>query len=360
MNLRCAHHAHGRARYLARAAFLVPLLCVRLGSIGPARSEAAGAVSARSEASRPCTEVLKAALDDSSLASRMIILTRPGDTLSLSLAELASSAQCVEGVGGFSTTTGQEIKGTWAGVNLPDLLTRWVALEDDHSVVFEAEDGYRMSFTGREILDGSRGTWILAIVHDGAPIPPSMGLIRAIKVGPSNPMITGHLSVQRLSRINVSGIPVQPYVLAMRGKMEVDVDRQTLQSCASCHASRVRATSPSDSAEYGGVPLFRMLAFSDDSLYAPHRQDGATPSYLRELALRGYRVDVADSRGTTVSLDSRRLDGRESIILAVYRDGEDLTDGSAPTLIAMPTEGSPRDGSPLILPGVRTVRLHLP
>ncbi|MBN1424145.1 hypothetical protein JXA88_06280 [Candidatus Fermentibacteria bacterium] len=307
-----------------------------------------------------CSVILDAALRDSPLSPWVLMLARPGDTLSISLAELAASPFCVEGPGGFTTTTGNAITGTWAGISLPDLLLQWAGLEDDHSLTFAADDGYRMAFSGREILDRSQGTWILAMLRDGTPMPAAMGLVRAIKVGPSTPMVDGHLSVQRLSRISITGVPAQPYAIAMRGRMQIDVDRQTLQSCASCHGARVRVASGTDSSEYWGVPVFRLLAFSDDSLYAPHRQDSAIRSYRQDLAISGYSLEVGDADGRRVRLDSRDLDGEDGVILALYRDGLDLEDDATPALLVVPKEEGAQPDSATILPKVRTMTLDLP
>lgn len=321
--------------------------------------ESPDAACGQSGSIRACADILAAVRDDSSLAAWMVVLARPGDTLSISLAELAASALCLEGPGGFTTTAGKVVSGTWSGISLPDLLVGWAGLDEDHSLTFAAEDGYRMAFSGSEILDRSQGTWILAVLRDGVPLTPAMGLVRAIKVGSSNPMVTAHLSVQRLSRISIAGVPSQPYVLAMRGAMQADVDRQTLQSCVSCHGVQVSTEPDGDSAEYTGVPLYRLLSFSDDSLYAPHRQDSAIRSYQRKLALAGYGVEVSCVEGRTVSFDSRALDGQDRVVLVLYRDGEDLADDVAPALVVATDADATPALSPVFLPRVRTVTLRL-
>jgi len=310
-------------------------------------------------ASSPDLEQLRAVIQDPVLARRALVLERPGDTLSFSMAELAVSPQCLEGRGGFTTSAGTAITGTWAGVSLPDLLSEWGGLRDESSVTFIADDGYRMTFEGKEILDRRQGTWILAIVRDGLPIPAGMGTVRAIKVGPSTPMVTGHVSVQGITRIMLAGVPSQMYSLAMRGRVDLEVDRQTLQSCVSCHGARVSVGSGDATAEYHGVPLFRLLAFSDDSLYAPHRQDSAILSYRRDLARAGYAVQVVDTEGATVSLDSRSLDGEERAMLALYRDGEPVDEGG-PVLVVVADSDSAPSGGLTVVPSVKTVTLRVP
>jgi hypothetical protein len=218
-----------------------------------------------------------------------------------------------------------------------------------------------MAFDGSEILDRRQGTWILAMVRDGVPIPAAMGPVRAIKVGRATPLVTGHLSVQGISTIRVSGVSTPSFSLAMRGSMNVDVDRQTLQSCVSCHSARVSGGPGSGSAEYDGVPLYRLLAFSDDSLYAPHRQDSAVLSYQRQLAVAGYGVEVRSVTGETITLDSRILDRSNHVILALYRAGDDLTDDEAPVLVAGPEESGSEPGAALkVIPRVTSLTLQMP
>jgi DMSO/TMAO reductase YedYZ molybdopterin-dependent catalytic subunit len=307
----------------------------------------------------PCFSLL-GVMNDSMLARRVLVLERPGDTLALSMAALAVTPYCLEGRGGFTTSAGSAITGTWAGVSLPDLLTEWGGIRDESSVTFIADDGYRMSFEGKDILDRRQGTWILAMVRDGEPIPAALGSVRAIRVGPSTPMVTGHTSVQGISRIALAGVPPQTHSLAMKGKMNVEVDWQTLQSCVSCHGVKVLTSSGDTPIEYRGVPLFRLLAYSDDSLYAPHRQDSVFPSYRADLAHSGYVVDIADDEGKTVSLGSRSLAGQDRAILALYRDGENSADDVAPVLVVALDADATQPPEPTILPRVRTVTLRLP
>jgi hypothetical protein len=309
-----------------------------------------------------CSEILGSVISDSLLASRCLVLETPSDSMIFSLAELAAFPFCVEGPGGFTTSAGSSVTGNWAGVSLPDLLTQWAGLEGGHAVTFVADDGYRMTFEGPEILDRTEGTWILALLRDGASISADEGLVRAVKVGPGAPMVTGHVAVQWVSRIKVTGRAPHAASLTIRGRRHVEVDRQTLQSCVSCHG----ATVPVDTGEsvfvYQGVPLYRMLAFSDDSIYAPHQQDSAILAYQAGLAQGGYAVEVADVEGKTLSLDSRNLNQNEAVILAFYRDGQPLTEGQAPLVLVVGAgeKGEESPAYPAVFPRITSVTLHLP
>lgn len=310
----------------------------------------------------PCTKILRSIILDSLLASRGLVLETPGDSLVLSMAELAALPFCLEGPGGFTTSAGSSVAGNWAGVSLPDLLTEKGALQDHHSVTFTADDGYKMTFEGSEILDRDEGTWILATIRDGAPLPTTMGLLRTIKVGPGTPMVTGHVSVAGVCRITITGAAQEASTLSIRGRMDVEVDRQTLQSCVSCHGVTVIVDSVYSPMAYQGVPLYRMLAFSDDSLYAPHHQDSAILSYRSDLARTGYSVEVEDAGGKTLTVDSSTLDQNDDIILALYRDGKPLLEKEAPLVLVdgVSENGEESGPHPAVFPRVTLVTLHLP
>jgi hypothetical protein len=312
--------------------------------------------------SMSCTGILGDAMRDSTLASRRLVLETEKGKLSLTLRDLSRLSICAKGPGGFTTSAGSSVIGIWSGMSLPGLLTDKAGLQKSSSVTFEAEDGYRMTFEGKDVLDQREGTWILALTRDGLPIPAAEGLVRTIKVGPQTPMVTGHVSVAGVRTITINGIAPEAWSLAMRGKMDVDVDRQTLQSCVSCHAARVPVDSNGSILVYEGVPLHRLLAFSDDSLFAPHKQESAILSYQADLALTGYRIAVESTAGETLVLDSRAIHGNDLVILALYRDGEPLPEKEAPFVLVK--RGKQHEEKAIsdtaVFPGTISVTLQLP
>ncbi|RKX44661.1 MAG: hypothetical protein DRP38_09150, partial [Thermotogae bacterium] len=178
------------------------------------------------------------------------------------------------------------------------------------------------TYSGKQILDQKDGYWILAFKKDGEYLPLDPGYIRIMKVGEDNPMIEGHLSVRMVKRVEVVKKKYENITLKIKGYMDFTLDRQTLESGISCHGVEVEY----EGHVYKGIPLWRLLAYSDDPKYAPHKQDPSIKSYNEELALKGYKVRVIAEDGYSITLDSRDLNKEDGVIIAMYRDGELIED----------------------------------
>lgn len=249
--------------------------------------------------------------------------------------ELEASPFYVEGKGSFTTSAGTTYTHTYGGIRFADFLSSFMNLREDNTVTLVAMDGYEMTYSGEQILDTSDGQWILAFKIDGEYMEVDPGYIRTVKIGPSVPNIEGHLSVKMIEKVVASGEPYKDFTLTMKGRMTLDVDRQTIQSGISCHKSTVTYydRKADQDFEYTGIPLHYMLAFSDDPDHAPHRQDSSIISYNAEAAREGYRVKITASDGFSITLDSRELHGNNDVILAMYMEGEPLPDREFPLVI---------------------------
>jgi hypothetical protein len=225
-------------------------------------------------------------------------------------------------------------------------------LNDDSTITAVALDGYEMSYRAADILETSRGTWILAFKRDGEYLPEDPGPVRAVMVGPQTPNIQGHLSARMIQKIVLTGETYQDFSLAVEGLMSVALDRDDIQSCVSCHARSVRYHNAKDGSvtAYRGVPLWRLSAEVDDPRYAPHKQDSSIVSYDGAAAIRGYGVRITASDGFSRTLDSRELHENHDVILATTRAGEPLPEQEAPLILVWDQNAS------VIPEGIKPIR----
>ncbi len=254
---------------------------------------------------------------------------------SFSLKELEESPYYIEEKGSFTTSAGTTSTFLYGGVKFADFLKQFMVLENDDTITMVAMDGYEMTYSGEQILDDSDGVWILAFKSDGEYMPKDPGYIRTVKVGPNVPNIDGHLSVRMLEKIVASGESYEAFTLAVRGMMDRDIDRQTMQSCTSCHTTDITYKDRKSGNEYPytGVPLWMLCAYADDTEYAPHGQDKSIMSYNEKLALEGYQVKVTASDGFSITLDSKEVNKNQDVIIAMYKNGEVLPEDEWPLII---------------------------
>jgi hypothetical protein len=258
-----------------------------------------------------------------------------GTEAAFTIEELEASPFYVEGKGSFTTSAGTTYTHTYGGVRFAGFVNSFMNLREEDTVTLVAMDGYEMTYSGEQILDTSDGEWILAFKIDGEYMEIDPGYIRTVKIGPSVPNIEGHLSVKMIEKIVASGEPYKDFTLTMKGRMNLDVDRQTIQSGISCHRRTVTYydRKAEQDIEYTGIPLHLMLAFSDDPDFAPHKQDSSIISYNADAAREGYKVKITAADGFSITLDSRELHGNNDVILAMYKNGEPLPDREFPLIV---------------------------
>lgn len=251
------------------------------------------------------------------------------------LEELESSPWYVEGTGSFTTSAGTTYTHNYGGIKFAEFVNSFTALEPDTTVTMIASDGYEMTYGGEQLLDRSNGMWILAFKKDGEYMEFDPGYIRTVKIGPDNPNIEGHLSVKMIEKIKATGEKYEDFSLHLKGKMEWELDRQTIQSGISCHTTTVtyfdRKAEVDE--EYTGIPLHLLLAYADDPEYAPHHQDKSIISYNKEAAVKGYRVKISASDGFSITLNSADIHGNNDVIIAMFKNGEMLPERERPLII---------------------------
>jgi hypothetical protein len=273
-----------------------------------------------------------------------------GEVYTYTLQELKDSRYFIEKPGQYTTSAGTTYGAVYGGVRIYDFLSQLTDLATDDTLKLVALDGYEMSYPIEKIADSSEGTWIFAFISDGVPMIEEPGPVRTIKVGDMNPNIDGHLSAKMVKRVILAGKPFKPYTLSMKGLMDAELDRQTIESGVSCHKTTVQYRSKSAVNAYTGIALWRLLAFCDDPELAPHKQDSSILSYNGTLAQNGYQVKITAADGYSITLDSKDLDRNDTVILATLKNGEELPEGEWPMIIVWQSD------SPNTPKGIKSVK----
>ena len=288
-----------------------------------------------------------------------------GETKTLTLEEI-QKMPAFEGQGGMKSSTGKiTLPANFKGVLLQDLVAQIGDFDETMGVQVEASDGYFITFSYDQIMNGSFITYdpgtgdentaegplqvIIAYEREGEPIPEKTdGALRLVIVGPKDDQVTdGHWAVKWVSKITVKSL-AEDWVLHLEGALVEDMDRATFESGASpnCHY----ATWTDEKAqEWAGIPLWLLVGRVDDEV---KHEDGA---YNEELALQGYPIDIVAGDGYTLTLDSARINRNDNIIVAFMVNGNALTDKNFPLRLV----GSDLEKSEMV-GGIASIVLHLP
>jgi DMSO/TMAO reductase YedYZ molybdopterin-dependent catalytic subunit len=240
-----------------------------------------------------------------------------------------------EGQGGFMSSTGDiAVPVDYRGVALKDLAPLLgIELDESLGLTLTAEDGYSMTFsydqvvngaftaydpaTGRELAEHDPLTAIIAYSRDGAPLDPKEdGALRVEVVSATNnQVVDGHWTIKWVAKAEFTPVGAD-WSIELEGAIAHTVDRASFQSCSApaCHG----ASWEDESAQpWVGVPLWMLVGQVDDA--DDHGDDG----YNDELAAAGYQVDLVAVDGYTVSLDSQTILRNNEILLAyLVNDGE--------------------------------------
>jgi len=265
---------------------------------------------------------------------RIFTLIGPKGGNILTMAQL-KALPVTEGQGGIKSSTGQiTIPSLFRGVALKDLVTYLnVSFNASMGVTVSAEDGYSMTFsydqvmngafiaydpaTGNELTSHDPLTAIIAYAHEGQALNDTEeGILRLVVVGPkNNQVVDGHWSVKWVNQVEVKAVG-QTWTLDLTGAIPSPVTRDSYQSCGapSCHGSLYE---DENGQNWVGVPLWLLVGEVDD---ADSHSDVA---YNRALADSGYTVDIVSGDGTTVTLDSQSIKEDNQVMVAhMVNDGE--------------------------------------
>ena len=265
--------------------------------------------------------------NDIATTDRILTLVGPKGGNILTLAQL-KELPAIQGQAGIKSSTGQiTIPELFKGVALKDLVAYLnVAFDPSMGVTITAEDGYSMTFsydqvmngnfvafdpaTGNELPTHDPLTAMIAYEHNGQPLNTSEeGRLRLVVVSPkNNQVVDGHWSVKWVNKVEVTTVG-ETWTLDLRGAIISPVTRDSYMSCGapSCHGSMWQ---DENGQEWVGVPLWLLVGEVDD---ADSHSDVA---YNRSLADSGYSVDIVNSEGITVTVDSQSIKEDNQVIVA--------------------------------------------
>ncbi len=237
-----------------------------------------------------------------------------------SILELMATFVAIIGRGEYVTTTERLVKRSYEGVPLHDLLGSWA---DDAMVEIVAADGYRMRHKYRDLAD-DEGQWILAFRSNGEFLAPDVGPLRMVKVGPQTPRFEGALSAKMVVGVEVQGTYL-PYTLTLTGEHQRVFDRAELEAgvACPCNTSTVTVSRRGETSEYSGIPLWRLLAYVDDSMFpTPERGIFYDDRHFNdELAAHGYTVEINAADGYTQTVSSELVARDDRYIIALKHEG---------------------------------------
>jgi hypothetical protein len=240
-----------------------------------------------------------------------------------------------EGQAGIKSSTGQiTIPELFKGVALKDLVSYLnVPLDASMGVGVTAEDGYSMTFSYDQVMNGNFIAYdpatgnempthdpliaIVAYEHNGQPLNPTEeGNLRVVVVSPkNNQVVDGHWSVKWVNQVDVKAVG-ETWTLDLTGAISSPVTRDSYQSCSapSCHGYLY---ADENGQNWVGVPLWLLVGEVDDG------DSHSDVAYNRALADAGYTVDIISADGTTVTLDSQSIKEDNQVIVAnQVNDGE--------------------------------------
>jgi DMSO/TMAO reductase YedYZ molybdopterin-dependent catalytic subunit len=245
------------------------------------------------------------------------------------------SLPVTEGQGGIKSSTGKiTIPEPFKGVSLKDLVKALgVSLDSSMGVMITAEDGYSMTFSYDQVMNGAFTAYdpalgnelpthdpltaIIAYEHNGQLLNTTEeGVLRLIVISArNNQVVDGHWSVKWVTRVEVKPVG-KSYTLDLQGAVSSPVTKDTFQSCGSpsCHGTSWK---DQNGQNWIGVPLWLLVGEVDDG------DSHSDKAYNRVLADAGYSVDIVSSDGYTVSLDSKVIKLNNQILVAFQvNDGE--------------------------------------
>jgi hypothetical protein len=244
-----------------------------------------------------------------------------------------------EGMAGIKSSTGKiTLPNKFKGVALEDLADLVGGLTDTMGVNIGAEDGYSLSYSYDQILNGNyiaynpvggdelkehdSLTAIIAYEMDGKPLNVDMdGNLRLVIISEEGNQVTdGHWSIKWVNKIEVRPM-IMDWVLAVNGAIDTQIDRASFESCVSCH----EATWTDDVGQvWKGVELWRLMGYADDAV----KHEGW--SYDVKLAKAGYDVHIVAADGYETSVWSDDADRNHEWIVAMLVDDQPLDEKNFP------------------------------
>ena len=226
-----------------------------------------------------------------------------------------------------SITTPEQFK----GVAFTTLLDAVGGITQDEAVRISAKDGYTMTVSYNQIMNGefttfdsalgkeaaaTKKTLIVAYEEKNAAISDDNGPLRTVILSDNGTVTEGHWWVKWTNKLEVISAPAA-WNLNLIGAVTDTVSSTTYQSCVApgCHGT---TWTDSDNKKWTGVPLWRFVGSVDDSNV--HN----TGAFNDGLADAGYSVKITAADGYTKSFTSADVKRNNNWIIAYQVDGAAL------------------------------------
>lgn len=290
-------------------------------------------------------------------------LIGPDGTMTFTMSEL-QALPVTEGMAGIKSSTGKiTLPNKFKGVSLQDLADLTGGLTDTMGINIVAEDGYSLSFSYDQIMNGTYIAYnpvsgdelnytdpliaMIAYEMNGNPLNKDMdGTLRLVIVSEKDNQVTdGHWSIKWVSKMEVRPMIVD-WNLEVTGAIDTVIDRASYESCVSCH----EATWTDDVGQvWKGVELWRLMGFADDE----NKHEGW--SYDVKLAKAGYDVTIVAMDGFSTTVWSDDADRNHDWIVAMLVDDMPLDEKNFPLrFVGVGLEKKQMVGS------IATIELSLP
>jgi DMSO/TMAO reductase YedYZ molybdopterin-dependent catalytic subunit len=230
-------------------------------------------------------------------------------------------------------------------VPLTELAELVGGITEANGVTIVAKDGYGMTFSYRQIagdgfttFDPATGeeeppdgelTVIVAYDHEGEPIAEDDGPLKLAIAQDTPAQVTeGHWAIKWLSEVSVTKASAA-WKVQLEGAVPGKIDRASYVNCASpgCHGS---GWVDDEGRRWEGIPLYLVAGMVDDG----KKHDAG--AYNAKLAKRGYDIQLETARGEVVTIDSRDIAGKSSVVLTSKVDGGELPDEYFPLRLVGP------------------------
>ena len=282
----------------------------------------------------PATPVVPETPTSAGPTGTVLTLVGPNGGHVLTMAQL-KALPVTEGQGGIKSSTGKiTVPEPFKGVALKDLVkTLGVPFDSSMGVSITAEDGYSMTFSYDQVMNGAYTAYdpalgneltthdpltaIIAYEHNGQPLNTTEeGVLRLVVVSARNDQVVdGHWSVKWVNKVEVKPVG-QAWTLDLQGAISSPVTRDSFQSCGSpsCHGT---SWQDQNGQNWVGVPLWLLVGEVDDG------DSHSDKAYNRVQADAGYTVDIVGGNGYKVTLDSQTIKLNNQILVAFQvNDGE--------------------------------------
>lgn len=264
------------------------------------------------------------------------VLTVNGDSSLTFTIEQLMALSSQSGSGGFIKTTGAIVGPyNYTGVPVRDLV-EMVYSSDNYSLEVVATDGYTMTFSSSQVINGtfayynSAGdvigfdefTMLLAYEEEGESLG-DMRLRIVIVDDDEFPITDGHFWSKYVRTINVIQY-VQDWTVNISGLTDYVLDRQTFESLATCEWHQTEYIDVDEEEEtedvYLGIPLWVLVSIVDGG-----EDPAGHYEFNISLAVAGYNITIIASDGYNKTFTSADIAGNDSIIVAYKVNGEYLS-----------------------------------